>query len=152
MHKYSSCRALDTSTLHYKKQYTFTTNWFTKRIPSWEHVLEEFKGKPNIKYLEIGAFEGRWALWLLENILTAPTSSLTIIDAFEEDNYSTFASNINLSGEAKKFNVLKGMSTEKLKQLSSDYFDFAYVDGSGKGIVMLSDLLPPGALLRLVEL
>ena len=131
----------ETSTLHYKKQYTFTTNWFTKRIPSWERVLSVFKDKPNIKYLEIGAFEGRSALWLLENILTSKTSSITIIDAFEEDNYSTFSSNISLSGEANKFKILKGLSTEKIKQLDSDYFDFAYVDGSGKGIVMLSDLV-----------
>jgi predicted O-methyltransferase YrrM len=87
----------------YNKQYTFTVNTFTDKISAWTNLLSEFKGKPGINYLEIGTFEGRSALWVLENILTHPTSTLTIIDAFEENSYKTFVSNINLSGEANKF-------------------------------------------------
>jgi hypothetical protein len=131
----------ETSAKGYKKQYTFTKNWFTDRIPSWTKLLEEFKGKPHVHYLEIGTFEGRSVLWLLENILTHPTSKITIIDAFEEDSYRTFISNVNLSGEANKFKILVGLSTEKIKELPLDSIDFAYIDGSGKGIVMLSDLV-----------
>jgi len=129
------------STKWYKKEYTFTENWFTDKIPSWTKILQEFKGKPDIKYLEIGTFEGRSALWLLENILTHPTSKITIIDAFKEDSYRTFISNINLSGEANKFNIMVGFSNQKIRELPLNSFDFAYIDGSGKGIVMLSDLV-----------
>jgi hypothetical protein len=131
----------DISAQGYKKQYSFSKNWFTHKIPSWTQILKEFQGKPNVNYLEIGTFEGRSALWLLENILTHPTSKITIIDAFEEDTYRTFTSNVNLSGEANKFNILVGLSTEKIKELPSNSIDFAYIDGSGKGIVMLSDLV-----------
>jgi hypothetical protein len=131
----------EVSTKEYKKKYTFTKNWFTHKIPSWTQTLKEFKGKPDIHYLEIGAFEGRSALWLLENILTHPTSKITIIDAFEEDSHRTFISNINLSGEASKFKILVGFSTEKIKDVPLNSIDFAYIDGSGKGIVMLSDLV-----------
>ena len=130
-----------TSTKAYNKQYTFTQNTFTDRIPSWTKLLNEFKGKPGVNYLEIGTFEGRSALWVLENILTHPTSQLTIIDAFEEHTYKTFLSNINLSGEATKFKILTGLSTHKLRELPFNSIDFAYIDGSGKGIVMLSDLV-----------
>ena len=122
------------------KQYTFTRDTFTDKIPAWTYLLREFKERPGINYLEIGAFEGRSALWVLENILTHPTSKLTVIDAFRENNQKTFISNINLSGQANKFEILEGLSTQKLRELPFNSIDFAYVDGSGKGIVILSDL------------
>jgi predicted O-methyltransferase YrrM len=138
----------DASTKDYKKQYTFTTNWFTHKIPLLTRILKEYKGKAGVTYLEIGTFEGRSALWLLENILTHPASKLIIIDAFEENTYKTFTSNINLSGEADKFRILSGLSTNKIKELPSNSVDFAYIDGSGKGIVMLSDLVNTWNLLK----
>src|SRR5205085_745809 len=99
-------------------------------------LLGEFKGKPGINYLEIGTYEGRSALWVLENILTHPTSKLTIIDAFEENTYKTFVSNVNLSGEASKFNIMRGLSTHKIREVPFNSIDLAYIDGSGKGIIM----------------
>src|SRR6476660_6590991 len=125
----------------YNKQYNFTKNTFTDRIPSWTKLLNEFKGKPGINYLEIGTFEGRSALWVLENILTHPTSTLTIIDLFAENNYKTFTSNVNLSGEANKFKVLTGSSTDKIREIPFNSIDLAYIDGSGRGIIMFSDLV-----------
>ncbi len=137
-----------TSTTAYNKQYTFTKNTFTDKISAWTKLLSEFKGKPGINYLEIGTFEGRSALWVLENILTHPTSTLTIIDAFEEHTYKTFVSNVNLSGEANKFKILTGLSTHKIRELPFNSIDFAYVDGSGKGIVMFSDLVSTWNLVK----
>lgn len=130
-----------TSQQFYKKQYTFTVNTFTDRIPSWTKHLSEFKGKPGISYLEIGAFEGRSVLWMVENIFTHPTSKLTVIDAFVENNYKRFLANIALSGEASRFNILSGFSTQKIRDVPFNSIDIAYIDGSGKGIIMLSDLV-----------
>jgi len=132
----------------YKKQYTFTVNTFTPRIPSWTRHLSEFKGKPGITYLEIGAFEGRSALWMLENIFTHPTSKLTIIDAFMENNYNKFISNVKLSGEESRFNVLKGFSTQKIREVAFNSVDVAYIDGSGRGIVMMSDIVNAWSLVK----
>lgn len=125
----------------YKKLYRFTVNTFTPRIPSWTKHLGEFKGKPGISYLEIGTFEGRSALWMVENIFTHPTSKLTIIDAFLENNYQIFLANITLSGEAGRFQVLSGFSTQKIRDVPFNSIDVAYIDGSGKGIVMLADIV-----------
>ena len=66
----------------YQKEYNFTSDWFTPHIPIWEKVLSPLKGKPDIRYLEIGVFEGRSSLWIAENILTHPSSHLTVIDPF----------------------------------------------------------------------
>jgi len=129
------------ATKAYNKQYTFTVNTFTDKIPAWTKLLSEFKGKPGINYLEIGTFEGRSALWVLENILTHPTSTLTIIDLFAENNYKTFTSNVKLSGEASKFKIMTGSSTDKIREIPFNSIDLAYIDGSGRGIIMFSDLV-----------
>jgi hypothetical protein len=61
----ASANGHETDTTGYKKPYTFTANWFTGRIPSWERILKPYKGKPGVSYLEIGAFEGRSAFGCL---------------------------------------------------------------------------------------
>jgi hypothetical protein len=61
---------------------TFQQDWFSTNIPVWENVLKKFKGKPGLSFLEIGCFEGRSTLWLLTNILTHPTSKITVMDTF----------------------------------------------------------------------
>jgi hypothetical protein len=132
----------------FKHQYAFTTDWFTDRIPTWERMLKEFKGKPDINYLEIGVFEGRSALWVLENVLTHPAAKAIMIDAFQEPVYQTFTSNINRSGEANKFKILIGLSTDKIKELPANSIDFAYINGSAKGIVIQSDLVSTWNLLK----
>jgi hypothetical protein len=124
----------------YKKTYSFTLDTFTPRIPSWTKHLAAFKDRPGIAYLEIGAFEGRSALWMVENIFTHPTSKLTIIDAFLERNYDRFIANVKLSGEESRFTILKGFSTPKIREVPFDSIDVAYIDGSGKGTVMLTDI------------
>jgi predicted O-methyltransferase YrrM len=137
-----------TTTRDYKKQYTFTQNTFTDRIPTWTQTLKELAGRPNTSYLEIGTFEGRSALWTLENIQTHPTSKLTVIDAFVEHTYDRFVSNIKLSGEPDKFRILTGLSTDKIREVPFDSIDLAYVDGSGKGIIMLSDVVSTWSLVK----
>lgn len=136
------------TTKDYKKQYSFTQNTFTDKVAAWAQLLKEFAGKPNIHYLEIGTFEGRSALWVLENILTHPTATLTVIDAFEEHTHKRFMSNVSLSGEADKFKVLVGFSTDKIREVPLNSVDFAYVDGSGRGIIMLSDLVSTWHLVK----
>jgi hypothetical protein len=78
---------------------------------------------------------------MAENIVTHPTSTLTIIDAFQENTYKRFTANVNLSGEASRFKILSGFSTHKIREVPFNSIDIAYIDGSGKGIVMLGDLV-----------
>jgi predicted O-methyltransferase YrrM len=137
-----------TSTKDYSKAYSFTKNSFTDKVASWTKMLGEFAGKPDVHYLEIGTYEGRSALWVLEHVLTHPTARLTIIDAFEEHTYKRFIANVNLSGEAKKFRILSGFSTDKIREVPLNSVDFAYIDGSGRGIVMLSDLVSTWNVLK----
>ena len=82
-------------------EYTFTADYVSWLIPIWEQYLYEFKGKENISLLEIGSFEGRSAIWFLENILTHPTSSITCVDHFLRSGVR-FDHNIKVSGLSGK--------------------------------------------------
>ena len=65
-----------------KTQCTFKRNWFRNRNRETftQYVKPNWAGKPNITYLEIGVFEGASIVWMLENVLTHPSSRAVGID------------------------------------------------------------------------
>src|SRR4051812_39152799 len=56
-------------------KYKFTLDLFTTHIKQWERDFGFLKGHPNLRFVEIGSFEGRSTCWLLEYILTHETST-----------------------------------------------------------------------------
>jgi predicted O-methyltransferase YrrM len=132
----------------YAKKYKFSADWFSYNIPIWERILERFKGKPDIHYLEIGVFEGRSAFWMLENILTHSTSRLTCIDIFPKQIEERFYANLKKSGFEDKVTVVKGMSQKALKRFSENSFDIIYIDGGHTADNVLSDAVLSWPLLK----
>lgn len=114
----------------YQRDYEFTVNWFTHNIPVWQNVLAPFKGKPNVNYLEIGVYEGRSAIWMLENVLTHPTARLTGIDVFEGPLKARYLANLDRSGFSDKTTTITDYSQLALRELPFDSYDIIYVDGS----------------------
>ena len=146
----------------YQQDYTFQTNWFEVHVPVWEAVLEDYVGEPGVQYLEIGLFEGGSAMWMLENVLTHPTSHLTGIDPFEdttsyEANFPTyperFHSNLELSGAEDRATIIKGFSQTEMRDLPLEHYDIIYIDGSHllpdalEDLVLAWRLLEPGGVL-----
>ncbi len=142
--------------------YIFTTDRFTKNIPVWTKLLAHFRGKPNLRFLEIGSFEGQSAVWLLENVLTHESSHLTCVDTFESSVENpehksarvleNFKHNICFFGRRADYFV--GESRVVLRDLPfKDHFDFMYIDGDHKASSVLEDailafrMLRPGGLL-----
>jgi hypothetical protein len=138
----------------------FTEDWFTRHIPVWESLLATVAGKP-IQALEIGVFEGRSAVWLLDSILTHPDASLTWIDTF---GGSREHAGVDLSGLETRFraNVARfgskvrghvGRSQSVLRGVAEEQFDWIYIDGSHEAADVLADavlawpLLKPGGLM-----
>ena len=111
----------------YAKKYDFSEDWFTRNIPIWEVALASYKGRSGIHYLEIGAFEGGSGMWMLENILTHPSSRMTVIDPFWEfrgrNIERIFLANLRESGAADRTTVIKGFSQEELRKLPSQSYD-----------------------------
>jgi len=140
----------------------FTHDWFSGNIPNWTTWFAEFKDKP-IKVLEIGCYEGMATLWLLENILGHPRSSITVIDTFggsiEHGDVApvdfsnvreTFMQNTNKYWE--KILLIEGKSQKEIPGLIERY-NIIYIDGSHKASDTITDaalawqkLLPGGIM------
>jgi predicted O-methyltransferase YrrM len=133
---------------NHAKKYKFTADWFSHNIPTWEKILDRFKGKPNIHYLEIGVFEGMSAFWMLENILTHSTSKLTCIDIFPKQIEERFYANLKKSGFEDRVTVVKGKSQKELKRFSDNSFDIIYIDGGHTAADVLADAVLSWPLLK----
>ncbi|MGB3205343.1 MAG: class I SAM-dependent methyltransferase, partial [Crinalium sp.] len=137
------------------KGYQFTQDWFSWNIPVLQHYLNKFVAQPNIKLLEIGSWEGRSSCWLLDNILTHPSSRITCIDTFEGSFEHTevfkfgssylqslearFDFNINQAEASERVHKLIGKSNEVLRTLPLNTYDIAYIDGSHIASDVLED-------------
>lgn len=128
--------------------YRFTEDWFDFNIPTWEVALSKFKGKESVRALEVGSFQGRSAVWLLENILTHEHSTIICVDTFEgsiehsneqvENMYDIFMHNIKPF--TSKVTVMKGLSQHVLRKLKPEpRFDIIYIDGDHRAASVLED-------------
>jgi predicted O-methyltransferase YrrM len=124
---------------HYSREYRFSSDWFTPNVPHWLEAIGHLKGKPEVHYLEVGLYEGRSAIWMLEHILTHPDSTLTGIDVFPGDLESIWRANLALNGAEERATTLKGFSQSVLRGLPLDFYDIVYIDGSHKGPDVLAD-------------
>jgi predicted O-methyltransferase YrrM len=132
----------------YEKEYDFTTDWFTWNIPVWEKALAQYKGKAGVRYLEIGVYEGRSAIWMLENILTDPGARLTGIDLFDGPFKNRCLANLELSGASQKATMITGFSQIVLRDLEPESYDIIYIDGSHSEDDVLEDAVLCSRLLK----
>jgi tetratricopeptide (TPR) repeat protein/predicted O-methyltransferase YrrM len=100
--------------------YHFTEDRFTYRIPVWTSHLQSFVGKPELKILEIGSFQGMSTCWLLDNVLTHASAKLTCV----ADNFSElFTANLFKTGGKEKVTQLVGNVPQLLASLSPETYD-----------------------------
>ena len=148
----------------------FSNSWFDGNIPYWTLELVSFRGKPNLRFLEIGCFEGRATRWMLKTILTHPSSTIEVIDTFlgsvehkhHDEKTLDAISHLRESFEhnirefADHVTIHQGTSHAVLPQLAPDrqaVYDFIYVDGSHrqddvyKDAVLCWPLLKQGGIL-----
>ena len=138
----------------------FTADWVSYNLPVWTEVLGPLAGKP-VHALEVGVFEGRTSVWLLENVLTHPDATLTWIDTFEGSAEHAGADLAGLEGRFRANTARFGAkvrgqvkkSQEVLRGMAGERFDLVYLDGSHEAADVLADavlawpLLKPGGLL-----
>jgi predicted O-methyltransferase YrrM len=132
--------------------YTQGTDWFTAHSTQWSQWFSPFLHAPNLQFLEIGCFEGRSALWLLQHVLTDPSSRLVCVDPLDGksrcDTGGTYAShaveehflhNIAQSGQQEQVTFLKAYSGVALRSFALDRFDAIYIDGDHRAPEVLED-------------
>ena len=140
-------------------------NWFlgNQTEKDFEKLLEEFKGKPNLEFLEIGSFCGNSSAWMMQNILTHPSSKLTCVDpwngnvAHEEFDFSDVEAAFDQQVEPYKKQLVKEKmySENYLMKNRSKQFDFIYIDGDHMPQAFMMDallsweLLKPGGIMAI---
>ena len=138
----------------------FSQDWFLKNAKYWDrHIVPSYTGKSNLNFLEIGCFEGRATLWMLENILTNETSKITVMDTFEGSSEhkenGLDLSNLkdifidNISEYRNKVKIEQGYSQDILRKYDTrEQFDLIYIDGSHHSIDVLEDAVLSFRLLK----
>jgi hypothetical protein len=112
-------------------------NWFDSQKYNFENHLTKFKGKPNLKFLQVGAYTGDASDWLLTSILLDPSSTLTDIDTWQGsderehkamDFNAVYGIYLNRMDKYENVMSIKGDSSYVLPNLKEKY-DFIYIDG-----------------------
>jgi hypothetical protein len=122
----------------YRGEYHFTQDWFSGVIPVWESVLSPYRGRPS----------GRSAVWMLENILTHPSSHLTGIDVFQGPLKARCLENLRRSGGGGRVTTIVEPSQVVLRRLPLETFDIIYIDGSHATSDVLEDAVLSYRLLK----
>jgi predicted O-methyltransferase YrrM len=130
----------------------FTNNWFeiTGKANFEKYVLPLTTQKRPYQFLEVGCYEGRASVWMLENT----PAELTVIDTFkggedlpnEENLFDRFTENVK--PYIDRVEAMQGASRDALKELCEYQFDFIYIDGSHLAKSVLEDAVLAFPLLK----
>lgn len=103
-----------------RRNYQFTQDYFSFKIPIWESHLQPIIDRAEIKALELGSKQGMSSCWLLDKVLTHGSAKLVCVDT----NFSeTFNSNIAKTDAASKVRKLEGKVHDLLTELEANFYD-----------------------------
>lgn len=143
-------------------EYQFTKDWFNWAPEVWQQLIPHLPGQPGSRhFLEIGSFEGRSAVWVMENMMQEG-DFIFCIDTWEggeehgEEDMPTvferFKSNTAIAKD--KTGVVRGYArSTSVKELASSLsdeilYDFIYIDGSHIAKDVLTDACMAWPLLK----
>ena len=136
---------VDPSPYGYTQPYRFDSDWFSKRVPIWAALLEPYMGRPDVRYLEVGLWQGRSLLWVMENVLTNPESRATGIDI---SLHADLLHNLAISGASDRVTTIEAASQWALRKLPASSYDIIYIDGSHTADDVLADIVLAWPLLK----
>lgn len=129
-------------------QYVFNTDWTKSAIENTKHLFEKYGIPKNV--LEIGTFEGRYSLWLVDNYADI---KIDTIDPFDgsiynlEQNYfdhveKNWKNNLSICKNKKNVCFHNLLSSEALVNMleHKKQFDFIYIDGDHRSATVSNDL------------
>ena len=148
-------------------EYQFTKDWFNWAPEVWTQLIPHLpeRTEDGRHFLEIGSFEGRSTVWIMENMMQHGDYILCIDtweggeEHSEEDMdtvYGRFTHNMQLlqTKKALGLSVCVGTSTQELAHWLVEetenhaHFDFIYIDGSHIAKDVLTDACMAWPLLK----
>ncbi|MGH6936841.1 MAG: class I SAM-dependent methyltransferase, partial [Methylocella sp.] len=142
--KFLSPPKLDTKFQRAPERFSFTTDWFCGNEKHFSKYLPHLEDTP-CQLLEIGCYEGRATVWLLEHIATHPDATIKCIDIAEQ---ASFRQNILAARSPEKVRLEIGRSRNLLRSYPANAFDFVYVDGDHGTVNVLEDAVLSFILLK----
>jgi predicted O-methyltransferase YrrM len=133
------------------KTYDFSKDRFTGNIPLFGQYLARLKDRP-CRLLEVGSYEGRSAVWMIDNVATHDDARIDTVDLRDDPRLRR---NLAATGHPDKATVHIGPSGAVLRTLPFDSYDFAYIDGCHWTMEVLEDavlafrLVKPGGIMAL---
>lgn len=161
-------QVLDAGVLTEPEAYTFTSDWFSYNIPTWQRLLADLKPR---RIIEIGCYEGRSTTYLIDTCAQVQPIELHCIDTWdggEEFKKGAFGGWLVSDAEARfddntalacrnashpvHFNKHKARSNLALVNIlaSGEFggYDLIYIDGSHQAADVLADAVLSFELLR----
>jgi predicted O-methyltransferase YrrM len=143
--------------------YEFTIDWFSIHTEIWSELFRKIVPDSR-KILEIGAYEGRATVWLIEHVLP-PGGTIVCVDTWEggEEHAQVDMREVerrydhNVSSATKRFPGRKVVKRKSLSQPAlyelvheghAGTFDFIYIDGSHQASDVMCDLVSAYYLCR----
>lgn len=138
-------------------------DWFSQNIGHFKNFASQYAGRSGVSYLEIGVWEGRSVVWLLQNILTGPACKIYAIDPwlpYQELNAQqqllhnqaeqNFDHNARIAIGNRDVHLLKmkSKSAEAVREIETETVDFAYIDGSHSAPDVLEDMVSVWRVLK----
>lgn len=123
-------------------QNTYTTDWVTSKIGTWEKILKTQTPRKSI--LEVGSYEGRATCWFIENLLDA-NGKITCIENWKWGDFSeAFKENTKLAllnSPMKSLELITGDSNKEIPRLilNGNKYDLIYIDGEFSPINRVTD-------------
>ena len=148
-------------------EYQFTKDWFQWAPEVWTQLIPMLpeRAEEGRCFLEIGSFEGRSTVWIMENMMQ-DGDEIHCVDTWEggeehseedmDSVYGRFTHNMQLlqAKQALGLSVCMGTSTQELAHWLIEepdqypHFDFIYIDGSHQAHQVLRDAVNADAHLR----
>jgi predicted O-methyltransferase YrrM/SAM-dependent methyltransferase len=140
-----------------EQAYEFTSDWFSWNIDTWRRIFADAGFSPR-QVIEIGSYEGRSTVWMIENLLTGEGASVIAIDAWAEgaeidqrgmeEVEQRFDRNMAIAKQRcpnVHIDKRKGTTPQVLSELMvkglQGKVDFIYIDGGHHASDVLVDLV-----------
>ena len=126
-------------------------NWFAQTAQNnFTTYLSEYAGKPNLRFLQLGAYTGDASVWLCNNILTDKDSILIDVDTWrgsdEQDHAEMDFSDVERTYKEKVNNlsvvsIVSDTVEYLIRQRNSfmESYDFIYIDADHTAVSVLLD-------------